>query len=65
MEIDFLFARPISDASREKLQTFSDNILVQGITENRPPCIDFPGMNEETMKGIINLQCDYDRRYRS
>ena len=63
MDIDLTFADSISEAYREKLQTFLDNILMQGIIENRPPRIRFPGMNEETFTGIINLQRDYDNRY--
>ena len=48
MIIYFRFADPISEAYREKLQTFMDNILAQGITENRPPRIQFTGMNHKT-----------------
>ena len=48
MEISLEFADPISEAYREKLQTFSNKILVQGFTENRPPCIWFTGKNDET-----------------
>ena len=63
MAIFLRFADPISEVSRKKLQTFSDNILVQGITENRPPIFWFTGMNEETYDGIEELQSDYDNRY--
>ena len=63
MEIYLTFADSISEAYREKLQTFADSILAEGITENRPPSIHFPGMNEETMKGIECLQRAYFNRY--
>ena len=41
MIIDLSFARPISEAYREKLETFSSNFRAQGITENRLPRIEF------------------------
>ena len=63
MKIDFIFAYSISEANREKLQTFLNNILAQDITENRPPTIWFPGRNEETFFGIRKLQRDYYNRY--
>ena len=65
MIIYFRFADPISEAYRKKLQTFSDSILAQGITENRPPIISFSGMNEETLPGIKKLQVAYCFRYRT
>ena len=63
MKIYLDFADSISEAYREKLQTFSENILAQGITENRPPDIRFPGRNEETFTAIDKLQTAYYRRY--
>ena len=63
MEISLTFADKISEAYREKLQTFSDHILAEGITENRPPSLRFTGMNQETFDEIYKLQRDYDRRY--
>ena len=63
MKIYLYFADSISEAYREKLQTFSDNILAQGITDNRPPSIGFPGRNEEKYEEILKLQYAYDRRY--
>ena len=60
MEISLSFVLEISEAYREKLQTLSDSILAQGITENRPPGIWFPGMNEETDDAIEELQLAYD-----
>ena len=56
MEIDLTFADPISEAYREKLQTFSDNVLAQGITENPPPNLWFSGMNRETFSKIYELR---------
>ena len=61
MKISLSFVDPISEAYREKLQTFSDTILAQGITENRSPYIWFPGVNEETLEEIEKLHHDYDR----
>ena len=64
MNIKLIFADPISESYREKLQTFSDKILAQKLTENRAPSIQFPRMNQETFTGIENLQNEYDdRRY--
>ena len=63
MKIRLEFAYPISGAYRRKLQTFSDSVLAQGITENRPPYIDFSGMSQETFDEIRELQNEYDRRY--
>ena len=51
---------PISETYRKKLQTFSDSILAQGITENRPPLIEFTGVNSATLNGIINIYLNYD-----
>ena len=63
MDIYLEFANPTSEAYREKLQAFSDSILVQEITENRPPRIRFPGIYEETFFGIDELRSDYDNRH--
>ena len=63
MNIELIFAAPISEAYREKLQTFLDSVIAQGITENRPPIIWFPGRNEGTFDGIRKLRSDYDNRY--
>ena len=60
MKIVLEFADPISEAYRQKLQTFSDNVLAHGITDNRPPRIDFDGMNQGTYNEIIVLQHTYD-----
>ena len=62
MDITLTFADPISEVYREKLETFLDNILAQGLTENRPPIIRFTGGNRETFSKIITLQCAYDYR---
>ena len=63
MIIYLKFADTISETYREKLQTFSENILAQRITENRPPSIEFPGMNEGTFYSIEYLQDVYGYRY--
>ena len=63
MDIILRFADTVSDAYRENLQTFSDAILAQGLTENRPPSIWFTGMNRETFDKINYLQHAYDKRY--
>ena len=65
MNIQIEFADSVSEAYRKKLQTFSDSILAEGITENRPPYIHFTGMNKETFKGIEKLQDAYDDNYRA
>ena len=65
MKIYLKFADTISETYREKLQTFSGNILAKGITENRPPWIEFPGMHVDTFFKIIHLQHVYEDRYRS
>ena len=56
MDIKLAFGYQISEVYREKLRTFSDNILAQGFTENRPPSIFFPGMNREIFDGIEKLR---------
>ena len=61
MDISLSFADSISDAFKEKLQPFVDDVLAQGLTANRPPIIRFPGMNTETFEQIIMLRRDYDR----
>ena len=63
MEIFLRFANAISEAYREKLRTFMNNVLDQGITENRPPSIRFTGINSGILAEITKLQRDYDRRY--
>ena len=60
MKIDLKFARSISKAYREKLEKFLDKILEQGITENRPPSLDFNGWYYNSH--IANLQREYDDR---
>ena len=62
MDIDLFFAGSISDAYKEKLQTFMDDLIAQGLTENRPPRIRFPGMNLVTFKQMTMLRRDYDAR---
>ena len=61
MDIHLYFAYSISDAYKEKLKTFVDDILAQGLTENRPPRILISGMNSATFDKIIMLHRDYDR----
>ena len=63
MKISLGFADPVSETYRKKLETFWDNILVEGITENRPPIFWFPGMNMETAFKIGTLWQAYDDRY--
>ena len=63
MDITLSFTDPVSEACRKKLQTFSDSVLAQGITENQPPIIQFPGMNQETFFSIEKLWHAYVRRY--
>ena len=63
MEIILKFADSISEAYRKKLETFLDNILAQGLTENQPPSIYFFGMNLETSIGIRKLQLAYFNHY--
>ena len=63
MKIFLSFDDPFSKAYLEKLQTFSDTILAQGITENRPPLFCFPGNNHKTFCEILDLQDDYDKRH--
>ena len=63
MYIDLSFADPISEVYQEKLQKFSDSVLAQIITKNRPPSIKFPGMNHITFGSIHNFQYAYDRHY--
>ena len=65
MQISLKFADKISEAYREKLQTFVNDVVAQGIIENRPPSIQFPGMNDTTYYEIFKLQCAYDRSLRS
>ena len=65
MYINLQFAYSISEACREKLQAFSDTILAQGITENRPPRIDFHKINRETYTAIGKLQWGYSKRQRA
>ena len=63
MRVSLRFANPISEAYREKLQTFLDNLLAQRITESRPPIIEFTGINNVTFDDIYELRCAYDSRY--
>ena len=63
MDIELTFADSISEVYREKLQTFSDSILALGFTENRPPCIEFTGMNKETFTRIEKLRIAHEDRY--
>ena len=59
MTIILRFNDSISEACKEKLQTFSDKILAQGLTANRPPRIRFPGMNEISYIDLQKLLYDY------
>ena len=56
MKITFTFADPISEVYRKKLQTFSDSLLAQGNSENRPPIFFFSGMNRQRFIESKNIQ---------
>ena len=62
MNVILRFDDPISDACKEKLQTFMDDVLAQGLTANRPPQIEFSGVNGETSFKLDKLRHDYDAR---
>ena len=64
MNIILRFGDSISDAYKQRLQTFVNDVLAQGITENRPPLIRFPGMNEGSYMDIQNLWDDYVEYWR-
>ena len=65
MEIFLCFAGSILEVYREKLRTFMNNILTQGITQNRPPYIEFPGMNHGKFEELRKLRSEYEYRYRA
>ena len=46
MDILLSFVTPISEAYQLRLRTIMDHVLAQGLTENRPPAMNFPGMND-------------------
>ena len=64
MNIELIFARSISEAYKQRLQTFMDNILVNGLAEDRPPQINFDGMNRETALEIYELRCDFEKKHK-
>ena len=59
MDISLNFAPSISETYRQRLRAFAENILAQGLTENKPPYISYPGMNEDTRKALCDLRRDY------
>ena len=63
MKIYLSFVDPISEAYREKLHTFLENILAQGITENRPPIFWFSGMNKKIYYENQKLHFAYNNRH--
>ena len=63
MAIFLTFADSISEAYMKKLQTFSDFILAQGITKNRPPIFWFRGMDMETFTGVEKIWYAFKERY--
>ena len=62
MDITLLFADSISEAYVKRLQTFVDNIIAWGVTENRPPLIWFPGMTQEKYEEIQGLRRAFVRQ---
>ena len=48
MDILLSFVRPISEAYQLKLRTIMDRVLAEGLTENLPPVLNFPGLNDAT-----------------
>ena len=63
MDIELSFVDSISEAYKQKLQTFVDNVLAQGLNENRPPDITFPGINEASYNDIQKLLDDYYEKW--
>ena len=59
MDINFQFVDSVSEAYKEKLQTFVAGVLAQGLTANRPPRIRFPGMSEAMLVEILMLRRHY------
>ena len=55
MNITLTFTNAISDAYKDKLRTFMEDVLAQGFTANRPPSIDFPGRNQTTFDKLERL----------
>ena len=62
MDIILGFDDSISEAYKQKLQTFVNDLIAQGITANRPPCIWFSGIIAETSDKISLLRRDYKNR---
>ena len=60
MKIYLTFTETIPEGYRQRLRTYMDQILAQGLTKNRPPCFYFEGINSETCNKIIELSRVYD-----
>ena len=61
MNIILHFADSISDAYKQKLQNFVDDVIAQGLTANLPPNLYFPGMNVMRSFKINVLRIKYNR----
>ena len=60
MDIELTFADSVSDAYQQRLQQIVDNFLSQGVSENRPPYIEFPSMENEILEKLEKLREDYE-----
>ena len=54
-----------TEAFTQRLQTFVDHILAQGLTENKPPSITFAGSNRGVAEGIVELRRAFDKNENS
>ena len=57
------FRDTISEAYQQRLLTFAENIIDQGITENRHPLFCFTGMDRAVHEELIKLRCAYNDQY--
>ena len=64
MDISFICSDPISETYRQRIQTSAEQILAQGLTENKPPYVSYLGMNKDTRKSLRDLRRDYDEQHR-
>ena len=63
MDISLSFVYSTSEAYKEKLQKFMNDLVAEGRTANRPPDISFPGINDVSYREIQNLMNDYDDQW--
>ena len=60
MNLSFMCNPSSSETYLPRIQASAEHVVAQGLTDNKPPYILYPGMNENTRKALLDLRRAYD-----